>query len=122
VTARAIDVRYTMRGSRKGPRTSPARVDAELARLRPALTACYQAPDCDKTGSPWCIDSKYDANLDWEITVDEQSGAVAGIRHSGGGLQTGNCVNKALHTMSLAPYERDAGEARDTIDVVVTIR
>ena len=62
------------------------------------------------------------AALDWEITVDEQSGAVAGIRHSGGGLQTGNCVNKALHTMSLAPYERDAGEARDTIDVVVTIR
>lgn len=117
-TARSVDVRYTIRGTR----TTPAQVDPEIARVRPAITACYQSPDCDKTGSPWCIDPKWDANLSWEVFVNEDGGAPADIHHSGGGLQTGNCVGKALRSMRFAPYKREPGGSRDRIDVVVTIR
>jgi hypothetical protein len=117
--ARAIDVTSTIRGAG----VDAAAVRRELARLRPELDACYAAPECSRSSSPWCISSDVEKKLEWRLFISPESGKVNESQHSGGGMQLGSCVGHTLDKLRLAPYtwERTRGEMGQ-VDVVISIQ
>jgi hypothetical protein len=117
---RAIDVATQLLGHRM----DPAAVSTQVARLRPRLEACYAAPDCARTGSPWCISPRDERQLEWLLFINPDGG-VQQQQHGGGGLQTSNCVGELLSKLRFAPYTPDATKfprVLDNVKVTITIR
>jgi hypothetical protein len=117
--ARAIDI--TTSTGRNGTRLDTASIAREIARLRPTLEACYAAPECSQTHSPWCINSGYDKRVEWTLFVADD-GHVDHSQHTGVGLQTINCGGHALGTLRLSPYAQGGNKSMDTLEVVITIQ
>jgi hypothetical protein len=116
LAARAIRVSESPVGA-----LSPMEVQREMARLRPTIEACYAAPECSSSSSPWCIDSAAEKDLDWRVFIG-LDGHVDRVRHSGGGLQTRSCVGKALDAMRLSPYTLGANMGISWVTVYVHIQ
>ncbi len=104
------------------PQLDAGAIAREIARLRPRIEACYAAPECSETTSPWCIDSKQEKVIDFKLFIDDRDGHVDHQHSTSGGMHLLNCVSHALDGMRLPPYKTSEGVGFQSLDVELTIK
>jgi hypothetical protein len=87
--------------------------------MRRNLEACYDAPNCEDTGSPWCI-HKDDTDLAWRVFF-RRDGTVNHVYHGGGGMQVANCVGKLLPGLRVSPHPSEPGTTGGDFDEVKVV-
>jgi hypothetical protein len=90
-----------------------------LGGIRRNLEACYDAPNCEDTGSPWCI-HKDDTDLAWRVFF-RRDGTVNQVYNGGGGMQVANCVGKLLPGLRVSPHPSEPGTSGGDFDEVKVV-